>query len=62
MDLLSNIGLSLPGFGALLFLPTKYPVANNGSIYMREFAVLSKRLSTSAGLGSGGSVSSRSEL
>jgi len=39
---LSNTGLSLPGFGALLSLSTKYLAANNESIYMQEFAILSK--------------------
>lgn len=62
MDFLSNIGLSLLGFGALLSLPTKYPAANNESIYMHEFAMLSKHLSTSAGLETKGSAASRIEL
>lgn len=62
MDFLSNIGLSLPSFGALLPLLTKYPAANKESIYMHEFAILSKHLGTSDGLGSKGSASFRAEL
>lgn len=53
MDLLSDVGLSLPGFGALPSLPTQY---------MPEFVMLSKHLGTSVRLGSEGSTSSRSEL
>lgn len=62
VDILSNIGPSLPGLGALLSLPTKYSAANDESIYMHEFVILSKRLSTPAELGTKGSASFRTQL
>lgn len=62
MNFMSNIGLSLPSFRALLPLLAKYSAENNESIYMHEFAILSKHLSTSDGLGSKGSASFRNEL
>lgn len=62
MDLLSGVGLSLPGFGALPSLPTQYLAASSESIYMHEVVMLRKHLRTSVRLGSEGSTSSRSEL
>lgn len=62
MDLLSDVGLSLPGFGALPSLPTQYLAASSESIYVHEFVMLSKHLGTSVRLESESSTSSRSEL
>lgn len=61
MVFLSNIGLSLPGFGTFLSLPTKYSAAKSESIYMHEFATFSKCLSTS-GLEPRASTSFRREV
>lgn len=47
MDLLSDGGLRLCGFGALSSQPTH--AASNENVYMHEFVMLSKCLRTSVG-------------
>lgn len=49
VDLLSDVGLSLCGFGALPSQPTQHLAASNESIDMHEFVMLIKCSRTSVG-------------